>query len=100
MNVDTGHLVKLCVGGGMPDLNMMKDLIQVVNEKNESLQKVKEVDYIPVPPELDRAAKLKLAGRNEAYVSLTSGGKLSKWAAKERKKRRKMAQESRRRNRG
>ncbi|MBP2643940.1 MAG: hypothetical protein H6Q67_1827 [Firmicutes bacterium] len=33
MNVDTGHLVKLCVGGGMLDLNMMKDLIQVVNEK-------------------------------------------------------------------
>ncbi|MBP2646357.1 MAG: hypothetical protein H6Q75_1797 [Firmicutes bacterium] len=27
MNVDTGHLVKLCVGGGMPDLNMMKDFL-------------------------------------------------------------------------
>lgn len=31
-------------------------------------------DYEPVPPELERAANLKLAGKAEATVSLTSGG--------------------------
>lgn len=53
----------------------------------------------PVPKELERAAMMKLAGKQEAQVSLTSGGKLSKWAAKKRKERRKMAKESRRGNR-
>lgn len=63
--------------------------------------------YVPVPPELQRAAELKLAGQNEAMVSLTSGGKLSRWAAKQRKERtarkrrdkRNMAEALRRRNR-
>jgi hypothetical protein len=54
--------------------------------------------YELVPNELERAAEKKLAGRNEATVSLTSGGKLSRWAAKKRKE--KMAKESRRKNRG
>jgi hypothetical protein len=54
--------------------------------------------YELVPNELERAAEKKLAGRNEATVSLTSGGKLSRWAAKKRKE--KMVKESRRKNRG
>lgn len=60
-----------------------------------------------LPPEYHEAARRKLAGRREAYVSLTSGGKLSMWAAQQRKKkrenerkaRRNMAKASRRRNR-
>ena len=64
-------------------------------------------NYIPVPDELVHAAKVKLSGKKEAMVSLTSGGKLSKWAAEQRKERRsgskkqkrQMAKESKRRNR-
>ena len=42
--------------------------------------------YQPVPKHLQRAALKKLAGRREAFVSKTSGGKLSKWAAAERRR--------------
>ncbi len=54
--------------------------------------------FIGVPGELNRAAKRKLAGKDEAMVSLTSGGKLSRWASKQRKKR-KMKKQSRKNNR-
>ena len=65
-------------------------------------------DYVPVPPELQRAADIKLRGFDEAHVSLTSGGKLSKFAAVHRREQRakadnrtksKMARASRKRNR-
>ena len=60
-------------------------------------------DLEPVPDELQAAAKRVLAGRPEAYVSKTSGGKLSRWASARRKERSrqraKMAKASRRRNR-
>jgi len=76
MNPSTGHLVKsLCFAP-------------------EGLK----TDYEPVPPELERAAQKKLAGKEETTVSLASGGKLSRWAAKKRKE--KMAKESKRKNRG
>jgi hypothetical protein len=55
--------------------------------------------YLPVPNELQGAAEKKLAGKDEAFVSLTSGGKLSKWAAKQRKHKRKIARASKKRNR-
>jgi hypothetical protein len=42
---------------------------------------------------------MKLAGRNEAYVSLTSGGKLSRFAAAQRKAKRQQVRQSRKRNR-
>ena len=76
MNPSTGHLVG-CFGN-------------IPGEKRK--------DYEPVPPELERAAASKLAGQDEAWVSLTSGGKLSRWAAEKRKKKR--AKGSRRKNRG
>ena len=58
--------------------------------------------HTELPPDLWPAAMAKLAyGRmREARVSKHSGGKLSRWAAKERKARRKAAAGSRRRNRG
>jgi hypothetical protein len=67
--------------------------------------------YQEVPTRLQRAALKKLAGRREAIVSKTSGGKLSKWAAAERKRaagnvakkrtsRRAMAKATRKANRG
>jgi hypothetical protein len=56
-------------------------------------------DYTAVPSELNHAATATLAGRHEAQVSLTSGGKLSKFAAQTRKQRRLMAKQSRKQNR-
>ncbi|MHB8122608.1 MAG: hypothetical protein ACYDG4_10685 [Desulfuromonadaceae bacterium] len=81
MNPGTGHLVG-CFG---------------------SIPGEKRKDYETIPPELERAAAVKLAGKEETMVSLTSGGKLSRWAAgkrNERKARNRMAKESQRRNRG
>lgn len=81
MNPSTGHLVK--------DLTFAPEAARS--------------QYEPIPPELARAAHKKLAGKNEATVSLTSGGKLSKWAAgrrNERKIKNRMVKNSRKTNRG
>lgn len=43
--------------------------------------------YDEIPKELSKAARKKLNGKNEAYVSLTSGGKLSNWANRTRNQR-------------
>lgn len=107
MNIDNGHLVKLANLFDMPtegnkaeekqvEEERVQNLLESMNELKSSLQ---ERGYEPVPKELESAAKKKLAGKDEAYVSLTSGGKLSKWAAKQRKAKRKMQKESRRKNR-
>lgn len=79
MDVDTGHLI--------------------LAERSGELHSLMKQGYKPVPEELNRAAKRKLAGKKEAYVSLTSGGKLSNWAAQKRKARKKISRESRKRNR-
>lgn len=79
MNVDTCHLI--------------------LTDKREELESLMRQGYEPIPEELNQAAKIKLAGEKEAYVSLTSGGKLSRWAAKKRRARNKKARESRKRNR-
>jgi len=73
----TGHLINLDGGNTIPD------------------------GYFGLPKELERAAKLKLNGQNEAMVSLTSGGKLSNFARDKRKEKhkKKTAKLSRRRNR-
>lgn len=86
MNPCTGHLVAI-----------------PTEKQQEILREMFDRGYEPVPPELEQAAEKKLAGRDEATVSLTSGGKLSRWAAKkrnERKARNRMIRESRKRNRG
>jgi hypothetical protein len=90
MNCDTGHLVTA----------------EFLNQMNEDLR----ANYTPVPEELSMAATMKLAGKREAMVSLTSGGKLSTWAnqqtkaersqkSKTERHRRQMAKASRRKNR-
>lgn len=75
MNIDTG------------ELRMFRQGEQIPRE------------FIPVPPTLAPAARKKLNGNDSAVVSMSSGGKLSKWAKSQRKKKRKMAKESRRQNR-
>lgn len=76
MNCNTGHLVRS---------------MDVISSDNSHA-------YIAVPANLQQAADKKLRGRAEATVSLSSGGKLSKWAASERKQRR-LAKQARKRNR-
>jgi len=78
MNVDTNHLV-------------------VLRETEQDA--LRALDYERLPGELEPAARAVLRGRNEAYVSRTSGGKLSKYAAKRRKEKRKQARAARKRNR-
>ena len=69
MNPDTGHLI---------------DERQFSQEELESLQG----EYQQVPNNLIGAVKNKLAGKREAKVSLTSGGKLSQLCAKWRREKR------------
>ena len=64
MNVNTGHIVS--------------------NDFWNSMPTAEKPDYSEVPPHLNRAARRKLAGRNEAKVALNSGGKLSRWARKQK----------------
>ena len=66
MNINTGHLI--------------------TNEALQSLQDYQREEYMSVPQKLETAARKKLAGKNEAMVSLTSDGKLSKWAKTQRSK--------------
>lgn len=83
MNIDTGHLI--------------------TDEMYREMQDFQQRGYASVPKELQPAAEKKLAGKNEAIVSLTSGGKLSKWASEQRKNKRKsrnkIAKQSRKQNR-
>lgn len=79
MNPNTGHL------------------IQTHDLTPEQFEAFKNRGYVEVPDELNNAAKKKLNGKKEAFVSLKSGGKLSEFARKKRK--RKMQKTSRRANR-
>lgn len=64
----------------------------VTTEKLKGL--IKEIDpadlkyYEPVPENLILATRKKLAGKQESKISLRSGGKLSRWASRMRRKNR------------
>lgn len=77
MNSETGHLV---------DTHLLNTL---------ETKELEDNGYKKVPEELSFAAQMKLQGRPEAFVSLTSGGKLSKFAAKNRKAKRRQQKKSR-----
>jgi ABC-type enterochelin transport system substrate-binding protein len=88
MDPNIGHLVSG---------EKLREFLEKEPEKKER--------YKPIPEHLERAAQKKLAGKEEAMVSLTSGGKLSQWAAQERKEKtrknaRKTSAASRKKNRG
>ena len=79
-----------------------------MDTSNNHLMNMESVEYLladrraefdVVPLHLQNAAKKKLNGRNSAFVSKDSGGKLSKWAAQERKKKRQAQKASRKANR-
>ncbi len=82
MNVDTGHLVQI-VGPGLRSFF------------------VEEKGYEPVPEELSGEAEIELqkANADETYINLRGNSPLAKWAKARRRARRKMAAESRGRNR-
>ena len=79
MNTDTGELISA--------------------EKFARLAEEEKKKFTPVPERLSRAARRKLAGKDQAMASLTSGGKLSRWAAKKRKAKRRATKLARRLNR-
>lgn len=81
MNPDTGHLV------------------DTREFEKEDFQKLMTQGYVPVPEELEKAAEIKLNGKSDAYVSKTSGGKLSKFNASKRKAKRRQQKRSRKNNR-
>lgn len=83
MNPETGHLKRL-------DKEM----------DAEAMKKLMDEGYERLSIEFDRATKQVLKGEDSGFVSLTSGGKLSKHAAKRRKELRKIRKQSRRCNRG
>ena len=97
MNCDTGHLVTS---------NLMEKLLEsgaVEKSKDAFINQFGNVfnnnPYTSVPDEFEHAAQCALDGKEEAHISMTSGGKLSKWAQGERKKKRMQQKESRRKNR-
>jgi len=53
----------------------------------KEILKLYEKGFMPIPKSLERAARLKLGKKKSVFVSKTSGGKLSKWAAKKRRER-------------
>ena len=60
--------------------------------------------HTAVPDEYSHAAKVALGGKDRVHISYTSGGKLSNWAADERRKakakiKRKAARKARRKSR-
>ena len=80
-----------------PNTNGLIDLSDLTeDQKQEFFDRMK--NYEAIPEYLNMAAKKKLGKERYAEVSKTSGGKLSKWAARRRKKR-KMQKESRKLNR-
>ncbi len=68
-----------------PDTN---ELVQIGSI--EDLPKFEKEGFIPVPQSLERAAKLMLGRKRNVFVSKTSGGKLSKWAVKKRRERKRL----------
>ncbi len=65
-----------------PDTN---ELVRFDSEAE--MKKLKGNGFIPIPQTLERAARLMLGKKKSVFVSKTSGGKLSRWAAKKRKQR-------------
>jgi hypothetical protein len=104
MNVDTGELRNLASILGKSENENYRELARQLKDTehemtDEFMEAAKQEGFEPIPPKLEPAAKKKLAGKDSVMVSLTSGGKLSKWAAKKRKEKRKMAALSRKINR-
>jgi len=66
---------------------MNPDTNELVRVDNRKLKNILRRGFIPIPKKLHKAADLALGKKDSVIISKTSGGKLSKWAAKKRKER-------------
>ena len=64
---------------------MNPDTNELVADFGE-LSKIERKGFIPIPQTLCKAARLMLGDKKRIVVSKTSGGKLSKWAIRKRKR--------------
>ena len=69
-------------------------LVRDINDINEHIRHL----YTLVPNDLMKSATMALHGRNEVYVSLKSGGKLSQFASGKRKGKRAIEKLSKKKN--
>ena len=65
-----------------PDTNELRSVDGI-----KELLGLRKKGFIPVPKNLERAARLKLGKKKKVIVSRTSGGKLSRWALRKRRRR-------------
>lgn len=66
-----------------------EDLRELVSKRSRGrLRGLKANGFVEVPAEMDHAARCALKGRSRTTVSRVSKGKLSKWAAAQRRGRR------------
>ena len=77
-----------------PDTGELRDLATP-----EEMKKALSEGFEVLPDDCKRAAQHKLKGQKSAMVSLSSGGKLSRWAASKRKKKKQKEKAARRSNR-
>ncbi|QHI72873.1 hypothetical protein [Aminipila terrae] len=96
MNVNTGELFRMS-----PE--MEKELARRFSERDERFKEM----FKPVPVEFSEEVEQELNGQDRGLVDMTKGTPLVKWAKSQqshkgpnRKQRRQMAKESRRKNRG
>lgn len=82
MNTDNNHLMRMFAD----EAKLIPD--SWISEAQQRLADLARLGYTPVPEELQHAADFALGGQDETVISMHSGGKLSRWAAGERKKKR------------
>ena len=68
-----------------PDTN---ELVRI--DEIDELLNYQKKGFIPIPQTLHKAARLMLGDKKKAVVSRTSGGKLSRWAAKKRRQKKEL----------
>ena len=75
------------------------ELFLMTDEQRKAYEEMLNPAVVEVPEHLSRAARRALGKATKVTISKTSGGKLSRWAAQQRKARRKAAKQARKRNR-
>jgi polyhydroxyalkanoate synthesis regulator phasin len=94
MNVETGELF---------NSEEAREIMEEMLKKGQDTSVIR-----PVPKRLEKEAKEKLGGKNKTVIDMSKQSPLAKWANKEhsrlnrpsKKRKRKIAQSSKRRNRG
>ena len=89
LNPETGELAELELSKAIPDIpvvtveGQLADYARNLRARTLSPEQAEQEGFIALPEHLNRAARRAIAqGRNP--ISLTSGGKLSRWARQHR----------------